>query len=309
MNGTRTVEEIRNKPELCLKLAHSICVAHRVSPVCTRINEGSQLVFSSEDRHIIKIFSPEDRVFHRNETVFLQQIHQQLPVKTPELSASGIRDGFPYIIMEKLAGIPLSRVWNSFPASERRNLISRLGEAVCALRAVPADLFSDSPFHWHPFIDNQCKSLLDIHRKFGLGQPWISQLNTYMEQDFPEVHNPEHLVPLHTELMPEHVIVRQVDAGWTLAGLVDFEPSMIGHAEYEHCAVGLFLTPGDTGLFRTFLSSCGYADSELTPALSRRIMQLLLLHRYGNLHRFLSQLPAHLSFTDLEQLEQYWFGL
>jgi hypothetical protein len=47
----------------------------------------------------------------------------------------------------------------------------------------------------------------------------------------------------------------------------------------------------------------------LTPDLSRRIMIFLLLHRYGNLRRFLGLIPPDLRFTTLPQLEQYLYGV
>jgi hypothetical protein len=38
-------------------------------------------------------------------------------------------------------------------------------------------------------------------------------------------------------------------------------------------------------------------------------MELLLLHRYSNLKRFLGALPAPIQFSQLHELEQYWYGL
>ena len=73
--------------------------------------------------------------------------------------------------------------------------------------------------------------------------------------------------------------------------------------------MGLFLTGGDRELFRHFLAAYGYQEAALTDELSRRIMVLLLLHRYGNLRRFLDLLPAGRQFSRLQELEQHWFGV
>lgn len=89
---------------------------------------------------------------------------------------------------------------------------------------------------------------------------------------------------------------------------ISFEPSMVGQREYDFCAVGIFITQGNSGLFREFLSSYGYADSDLTDDLRRRIMMWLLLHRYSNLSWFLTLIPGTSNLTKLEELEQYWFG-
>jgi hygromycin-B 7''-O-kinase len=108
--------------------------------------------------------------------------------------------------------------------------------------------------------------------------------------------------------MPEHVLVERSGGAWSLSGLVDFEPSMTGLAEYDFCAVGIFLTRGHRDLFRDFLLGYGYADADLTDQLSRRIMALLLLHRYGNVKRFLERLPSNERPATLEQLARYWYG-
>jgi hygromycin-B 7''-O-kinase len=174
---------------------------------------------------------------------------------------------------------------------------------------LPVDFFAAAPFRWHPFIDSQKESLLERHRNWGLDPSWLSQIPEYMAGISLDVHGPAYMAPLHTELMQEHIFIEKRGNDWTLSGLIDFEPSMVGHREYEFCAVGLFITRGDRDLFRLFLSSYGYTDAELTPDLNRRIMIFLLLHRYGNLRRFLGLIPPDLRFTTLPQLEQYLYGV
>jgi hygromycin-B 7''-O-kinase len=231
-----------------------------------------------------------------------------LPIATPRLEVADIWGKFPYIIMERLSGEILSVVFKSLTPDAKRQIIIQIAEAIRAMHRLPQDLFRAAPCAWHPFIDSQQANLLANHQNFGLDNHWISQLTSYCDSIPMDLHNADRMAPLHTELMLEHLFVTQNGTDWNLSGLIDFEPSMIGHHEYEFCAVGLFITRGNRDLFRRFLSSYGYAESELTPDLSRRIMKFLLLHRYSNLKWFMTMIPPERNMTALAQLEQYWFG-
>jgi hygromycin-B 7''-O-kinase len=301
--------ELRAEPDLSLELARSLCRLHHLSGDCSRIAEGSQLVFSTADGHVIKVFSPEDQGCFETEKVFLAQLDGRLPVATPRLDAAGTWGKYPYLVMEQLKGAALSEVWNTLSPDDRRGIVSELGNATRALHALPPALFEAVPFRWQPFIEGQQAGLLANQRSFGLEEQWLAQLDRYVGSASIDFHDPALMAPLHTELMRQHVLVRQDGNRWTISGLVDFEPSMVGHREYEFCAVGLFITAGDRDLLRLFLSSYGYDETALTQDLSRRIMVFTLLHRYGNLRKFLGLIPADLGLANLAQLEIYWFGV
>lgn len=109
--------------------------------------------------------------------------------------------------------------------------------------------------------------------------------------------------------MRAHVLAVQGAAGWSLSGVINFEPAMIGAAEYEFGAVGLFLTCGSGPALRTLLRAYGYRDSELRESLQRRFLAYTLLHRYSNLRRYLELLPPPGSVTTLEGLAARWWAL
>jgi len=308
MNPDAQFEQLLTRKEQCLALAHAICNLHKLSFDCTRIEGGSRLMYATADGRIIKIFPPHEADFFETEVLFLKQLYGRLPIPTPKLFASGRCRGYPYIVMERLSGTPLAETWDELDDDERRRIVQQLGTAIRAMHDLPVSLFASAPFQWHPFIEHQRESLLTNHQNWGLDPAWLSQLTGYMD-GFPlDLHDPARMVPLHTELMQEHVFIEKKGNEWVISGLIDFEPSMVGHREYEFCAVGLFITRGNRELFRLFLSSYGYSDAELTDDFGRRIMMLLLLHRYGNLRRFLTLIPPELHCTELRQLEQYWYS-
>jgi hygromycin-B 7''-O-kinase len=111
-------------------------------------------------------------------------------------------------------------------------------------------------------------------------------------------------VLLHTEVMREHLTVD----GGLLSGLFDFEPAMLGAAEYEFASVGLFVACGDARVLRRVLLAYGYAPTALDEALSCRFMAHALLHRYSHLRWYLQRIPADGAVT-LEQLATRWWPL
>ena len=302
-------EELAQRPEAQGILAQAICQRHAINPAVQRCDEGSALVFFTPDGYVLKIFPPEEQMFQRNEALFLEALAGRLPVETPELTAADHLAGFPYLVMTRLTGQPLSRAWTSVPPRCRPRLLEDLGETTRALHALPAALFSGAVFPWAPFIQDQWNRMLERHREFDLEPAWLDELARYVEAGPQDIIRVGPVVPLHTELMPQHLFVTNKDGHWTLSGLVDFEPAMTGAAEYEFAAVGVFLSCGDKETLRGFLSAYGYADKDLDAALSRRLMTWLLLHRYSRLRWFMSLLPAPQQFTTLPQLEQFWFGV
>ena len=93
-----------------------------------------------------------------------------------------------------------------------------------------------------------------------------------------------------------------------LCGLFDFEPAMLGAAEYEFASVGLFVACGDARALRRVLLAYGYPPHALDEALQCRFMAYALLHRYSNLRWYLERLPAGDAQT-LEQLATRWWPL
>jgi hygromycin-B 7''-O-kinase len=308
-HGNTDFERLRKEPDLGLELAGAISSSHGLSSDCAIVTVRSQLVFSSAEQHIIKVFAPRDADFHKAETVFLTNLYGRLPIPTPGMITSGYWEDLPYIIMEKLRGIPLDRVWSGLRPAEQRRVIEQIGEGIRDLHSLPAGLFTEVPFKWDPFIDHQQAALLDNHRRYGLDQAWVDQLGTYMDACPLAPHDPARIGPLHTELMQEHIFVKESSGRWTVSGLIDFEPSMAGHVEYEFPAVGLFLTQGNRDLLRCFLAAYGYRTEDLDREFSRRLMGFMLLHRYSNLTWFLTFLPSGLKAARLEHLEQFWFGV
>jgi hygromycin-B 7''-O-kinase len=113
---------------------------------------------------------------------------------------------------------------------------------------------------------------------------------------------------LHTEPTGGALLASRSTGKWHLSGILDFADAMTGPAEYDFVAVPSFVTRGDPGLFRRFLTSYGYGSEQLHPGLQARLMQMTLVHRFCHLRWYLSMSPVAETSPTLEQLARTWFA-
>lgn len=291
------------------QLAKQIIDLHHLSGPLTRITEGSQIIFEVNESLVLKIFNPDDELFFQNEVLFLKQLSGKLPIPTPECIISGQEGPFPYLIMQKMMGVPLNTVWESLPLQHQSELMVQLGQLTRCLHNLPTALFNNTSHPWQVLFQSQKDNLIHNHAGYGVTAPQLKQIRNWINFETLDGLNPKEIVPLHTELMLEHIFVTNADNNWKVCGLIDFEPAMLGHREYDFAAVGVFICPGQPHLFRQFLQGYGYQPGALTAQFSRRIMSWLLLHRYCNLTWFRAALPKNQDLNSLEDLQNFWFGV
>jgi hygromycin-B 7''-O-kinase len=114
---------------------------------------------------------------------------------------------------------------------------------------------------------------------------------------------------LHTEIMRSHVFAERNQSAWSLSGVIDFEPAMMGDAEYEFASVGVFLTRGSGPSLRALLLAYGYREGDLGLPLQRRFLTYTLLHRYSNLRWYLEMLPPPATMSSLDDLAARWWAV
>jgi hygromycin-B 7''-O-kinase len=237
----------------------------------------------------------------------------RLPIPTPAVRATGERDGWAYVLMDRLAGRPLTEVWAGVDRAGRDSLADQLGEALAALHAVPPPTVGDHwPEDWAGFVADQRAVCAGRHRALGLAAPWVAQIDAFLGSvELGPVGRgvggsaDEPPVLLHTEVMGDHLLVERTGTGWRFTGLFDFEPAMYGAHEYDFVGVGCFVAPGDARFLARVLHAYGHAapDREFR----RRMMAWTLLHRYGNVAAWLARLPAPAEPT-FDALADAWFA-
>ncbi|MEV6595793.1 aminoglycoside 3'-phosphotransferase/choline kinase family protein [Actinoplanes sp. NPDC051346] len=261
-----------------------------------RYPTGSLPVYAIGDT-VLKLFPPVHAEELPVEAGVLAAVHGRLPVPTPGVHASGTFEGWGYVLMDRLPGEPLSQAWPRMTTEQRDAVADQVGEAMAALHALPPpDVENWWPQRWDEFVDDQVAGCAGRHRALGLDRQWADQIPGFLAS----VPLTAPAVLLHTEIMDEHLLVRD----GRLTGLFDFEPAMRGAAEYDFVGPAVFLTRGDARSFGRLLRAYGTKpDRELR----RRLMAWTLLHYYSNLPGYLAKLPAPAGPT-LDELAECWFA-
>jgi hygromycin-B 7''-O-kinase len=271
-----------------------------------RYDSGSVPVYALGERHVLKLFPPNQGAFAEVEAKVLAFLAGALPVATPELVAAEVIDGWHALLMTQLRGERLVDAWPLLSPAERDRLADDLGRSLAAMHALDAAALAPIEPAWDEFIAAQTVSAVERQRRRGLDSHWLDQIEAFLSAWKPASGSTRHL--LHTEVMREHLLVEPGNEGWQLSGLFDFEPAMLGDPAYEFASVGLFVACGDPRVLRRILLGCGYPHASLTPALACRFMAHALLHRYSNLRWYLERLPPQ-GATTLEQLAQRWWPM
>lgn len=263
--------------------------------------EGSLPVYAVGEDLVLKLFPPVHRDELPTERTMLEVLHGKLPIPTPAVHDVGERDGWGYVLMERLRGETLKDAWPKLSTEDKQRLAPELGEALAALHSLhDPRLDVLGPPDWATFVVEQCANVVEHHRRTGLGERWITQIPGFLGSvDLGEPPS----VPLHTEFMRDHLMVAHDGGRPRLTGLFDFEPAMRGAAEYDFVAVGLFVSGGDKDFLRRLLAGYGVEPDE---EFSRRCLAYALLHVYSNFTWYLSVLPAPEEPT-LESLSRTWW--
>jgi hygromycin-B 7''-O-kinase len=270
----------------------------------TRFPDGSLPVYAVGRRLVLKLYPPVGLERRTVEDRVLRTLAARLPVPTPRVEESGLFDGWGYVLMTRLAGEPLAEVWPRTGARDRDRLAVQLGTALAALHEVTVPELG--PPDWQQFVADQRTHCAARQRARGLGEPWLTQIPEFLDSVPLPASAP---VLLHTEVMREHLLVTAgPGGGWSLSGLYDFEPAMMGAREYEFASAGLFVSRGDARFLRRLLTAYGYPGDRLDQALQRRLLAYTLLHRYSDLPWYLEELPAPSART-LDALAAHWWSV
>lgn len=285
----------------------AVCARHRLGAAeVTRLPGGSVPVYALGERHVLKVFPPGEAAYARTEALALAAVAGRLPLPTPELVAADALDDWSYVLMSRLPGRLLVDAWPELTAADRDRLADELGAGLAALRALDVAPLGALTADWGAFLAAQRASAVERQRARGLDERWLAQIPGFLDAWMPPAEGPRAL--LHTELMREHLLVAPAPRGWSITGLFDFEPAMVGAPEYDLASFGLFVSCGDGRFLRRALRAGGYGEEALDGALQRRLMAYALLHRYSNLRWYLDRLPAP-GATSLAALAARWWSL
>ncbi len=265
---------------------------------------GSMPVFGVNHDLVVKLFSSNHRDHFENELASLRTLASKTSFDIPQIRASGTLETWSYLVMTRVRGTQLSSLWRDLPDAKKVTVCKNLGSSLAALHRLPVAT-AKATVTWRTFVARQAERCVEHQRGRGVGENLLAQIPDYIAPALaPIAASP--VVFLHTELMLEHIFIDPDRL--TIEGLIDFEPSMIGAAEYDFGAVPIFISEGRPSLLRAFIRSYGYP---WVPASPRLLMTYLLLHRYSNLTWFLERLGPERAktLTTLEDMEKTWFSI
>jgi len=245
-------------------------------------SEGTVLVARLGAERVLKLYPPFLRDHFEFERAMLVQLHAHGPgqgrgplsVPTPELLASGERDGWPWLVMTQMAGEPLTASWPVMTEAQRCTLLHELGALAAQVHALPVGPVAAHAPDWHDFIARQRERCLQRQQRTGLPAHLLAQVPGFIAGPLPE--GPA--VMLTGEYTPFNLFTTATD--FRLCAMFDFGDGLVGPREYDWLGPACFLVAGVPARSAAFLHGYGATVDE---TMRLKLMRLMLLHRYSNL--------------------------
>lgn len=275
----------QRRPESAWRSMVSAILSRHALPVrdLEPMATGSDVVWAAGDL-IVKTTDPQwaDEIAAECHAM---ELTRDLPMDTPELVAHGEMDGWPYVVMTRLAGQSLGSVWSGLDRDQRRDLARNLGETLAILHS----LHHPEPEAWEPFLQRLLADVGASHRRAGASPEWLERIDAFVAAT---PRTPRPTVFLHTEYLEEHVLVKQGPQGWRVSGLIDFADSRAGNPGYEFPAIVEFVFKGEPGMLGACLEAYGIPREQRTLELGHELLAWGLIHQFGSLPRMLRAIGA-----------------
>ena len=279
-------DRLHDDPGAWRAVIESIARGHCSEPV-VQMTEGTVLVALLGRTQVLKLYPPFLRDHFEFECAALARLGGRLPVRTPELLATGAHDGWPWLLMTQLAGEPLTTVWPGLPEAQKCALLSELGALAAQAHALPVGELSGHAPRWADFIATQRLLCAGRQQRTGLPPHLLHQLGEFLQGDLPQ--GPD--VILTGEYTPMNLLAQQ----GRLSGMFDFGDGLVGPREYDWLGPLCFLAASSGRRCAAFLAGYG---ATMDAAMRLALMRLLLLHRYSNL-------PAQIAVPDWQRSESF----
>jgi hygromycin-B 7''-O-kinase len=238
---------------------------------------GTNVVFAAGPRHLVKLFPPLWAAEQGVERAALEHVAGRLSVALPEVVAAGELEGWTYLVLSRVAGVPLEDVWQDLGAGARARAARRAGEIVAQHHALPLPGPGVPAPPWPAFVAERAERsrarLAESPRTRAFG----AALPAFLAPLLPEL-SAAPPVFLNADVTEEHLLLAP-DGSGEVVGLVDLADAMVGAREYDLVSFAVFLR-GHAPLLGEFLEGAGVPAAERDTALALRLAAWALLHRY-----------------------------
>ena len=267
----------------CLAAALDIARSHGLPHADPHLfSTGTNLVVALDDGLILKLFPPLLRSQFVSERLSLSLLHGRLGVPIPEIVSEGERDQWPYLVITRPSGILGTQAWPALPEDQKERVLAQIGATIAEVQRVPVGELSRIEPRWDQFTSQQIRGCRARHQRLGLPRKYLDGLDDILRDAAALIPLDAPPVILTGEYIPENFLLSRESAGWRLSGLIDFGDVMTGWGEYDLLGPSAFMTAGLPRLVRSLFEGFGYSIADINPTLKRRLMALLLLHRFSD---------------------------
>jgi hygromycin-B 7''-O-kinase len=284
--NVRTIEAFRAwraDPSECLPAALDIARGHGLPHDDPQLfPTGTNLVVALDDRLVLKIFPPLLRHQFVSERLTLSLLRGRLEVPIPEIVIEGERDQWPYLVITRLQGVVGAEAWPTLPEDQKERVLAQIGETIAQVQRAPVGELHGIEPHWAEFIARQIEGCRARHQRLGLPQKYLDGLDHILRDAAALIPMNAPPVILTGEYIPENFLLSREGGNWRLSGLIDFGDVMTGWKEYDLLGPSVFMTAGMPRRVHSLLRGFGYSRADINSTLKRRLMGLLLLHRFSD---------------------------
>lgn len=299
-------EALRPNPEPWRPAIAEICRRHHLQGQQTFMEMGSYVLFGVGTTHLVKLFQPWWLEHYETERQVMERVHNTLPVPSPHLIAADKLEGWGYVVMTRLPGVPIAHALDQLTPTDHARIATQVGELAAAFHAAPIAGLESLPPAWPAFLSGQIEGCVARHQGHGHPAPLVEEIAAHIQSaDLDPIGGKL----LHTELTHQNLLAEKREDGWHLSGVVDFEPSMLGTPDYDLLGASIFICRGNAVAHRSFLEAYGLASSDINEPLIHRLMAYTLLHRYSHLAFFWRQVSTDPFPTKLDTLTRHFCPL
>lgn len=244
--------------------------------------DGSNLIAALGSGWIMKVFPPFLRHQWVSEWRVMQHLDGQLNLPIPRFYKAGDDQGWTFIIMSRLPGVTLEKVWPELSAAEKTSVLSDIGRIMARVHAVPLGQLHDLPPSWSEFFPTQIQKCRARHERLGMPRWFVDGVDEFVQKNLASLPRDFEAVILTGEYTPFNLLASEQKPWNTVSGMIDFGDAMIGYREYDLLGPWLFSCEGRADFVTALLTGYGYASTAQNETLRRRLFLLQILHRYSD---------------------------
>jgi hygromycin-B 7''-O-kinase len=301
---------IYHKEALWRPAIGAICQRHGLTEASfERGPDGTHLVYYVDSEIVVKLFVPLFGADAVAEQLVLRHLQGGLEIQTATILHQGEIDGWRYLVMTRVPGIPLEEAWSGIPSERRRVIARQTGALICHLRSVPTHGLEALSVDWSAFVEEQLLTAVERQRGWNLSPRVLDDIRAYLANVAHHLTAEFPPTLVLADITREHILVSESKGHWGVVGYVDFGDAFVAHPDYELVAPGLDVARGDARLQRELLLGAGYTEEELDEALRQRLMAFTLIHRFVRLGEFLPVVPGAPAASSTERLARILWPL